>query len=67
MLKDYLEKLPKAKMQKLRNDLFELEECVGLIAAVMDEAEESITDTNRFLRLAEALYEAYTELDEFLP
>ena len=67
MLKDYLEKLPQAKMQNLRNDLFELEECVGQIAAVMDEAEESITDTNRFWRLAEALSEAYTELDEFLP
>jgi hypothetical protein len=67
MLKDYLEKLPFAKMQNLRNSLFELEECVNSIAAAMEDAEESETDTNRFWRLGKVLESAYIELDDFLP
>ena len=67
MLKDYLEKLPLTKMQNLQNGLFELKECVSRIAVVMDDEDESETDSNRFWRLAETLESAYTALDDFLP
>ena len=67
MWKDYLERLPRTKIQNLQNSLFELKECVSRIAADMDDKGESEADSKRFWLLAEVLESAYTELDNFLP
>ena len=67
MLKDYLEKLPRTKIQNLQNSLFELKECVSRIAADMDDNNEKEADSNRFWRLTNVLESAYTALDDFLP
>ena len=67
MWKDYLEKLPRTKIQNLQNSLFELKECVSRIAADMDDNNEKEADSKRFWLLAETLESAYNKLDDFLP
>jgi len=67
MWKDYLEKLPRTKIQNLQNSLFELKECVSRIAADMDDNHEKDADSKRFWLLAETLESTHNKLDDFLP